>query len=124
MKVRMDFVTNSSSASFLLARSSGLNEKQKEAILKYVEKRFLGEKLPLVRESTAEEVEEEVEEFCRERDQEKVRDALDEGYSLYAGTVDYEMADISLMNIYERIWRLAEENGDGSFRRINTDLSY
>lgn len=120
MKVRMDFVTNSSSASFLLARSSGLNEKQKEAILKYVEKRFLGEKLPLVRESTAEEVEE----FCRERDQEKVRDALDEGYSLYAGTVDYEMADISLMNIYERIWRLAEENGDGSFRRINTDLSY
>lgn len=38
MKVRMDFVTNSSSSSFILARTSKLNEKQKEEILKYVEK--------------------------------------------------------------------------------------
>ncbi len=30
MKVRMDFVTNSSSSSFILARTSKLNEKQKE----------------------------------------------------------------------------------------------
>ena len=42
MKVRMDFVTNSSSSSFILARTSKLNEKQKEEILQYVEKTFLG----------------------------------------------------------------------------------
>ena len=30
MKVRMDFVTNSSSSSFILARTSKLNEKQKK----------------------------------------------------------------------------------------------
>ena len=43
MKIRMDYVTNSSSSSFILARNEHLNEKQKDKIIEYVEKTFLGE---------------------------------------------------------------------------------
>lgn len=44
MKVRTDFVTNSSSSSFILARKAELSEKQKEAIVEFVVERMLGEK--------------------------------------------------------------------------------
>ena len=45
MKIRTDFVANSSSSSFILARKGALTEQQKAAIIAYVEENLLGQRV-------------------------------------------------------------------------------
>ena len=45
MKIRTDFVANSSSSSFVLARKGALNEKQKAAVIAYIEENLLGRRV-------------------------------------------------------------------------------
>lgn len=126
MKVRSDFVTNSSSSSFVIARKPQLSEAQKEAVINFVEQNLLG-KLLLTPDSTEEEIQkvfEEEWEFREEKTQIAARAALAKGQSIYSDLVGGDLDDCTYAGIFGSLWTaLGEADGD-SFKPIYDDVSY
>jgi UDP-glucose 6-dehydrogenase len=119
MKVRIDFVTNSSSSSFIVARKSELTEAQKDAIIKFVENEFLGEKI-ISPDNTEDEISEIIEN--ESLDEESVRQALSEGKNIYQGYVVFESSGYGMTDLFQDFWAEFAKADSKNFTQIDTEL--
>ncbi|MDE5781441.1 MAG: hypothetical protein K2I03_08185 [Lachnospiraceae bacterium] len=120
MKIRTDFVTNSSSSSFIIARKEELTDKQKEAVIDYVVNNMLGEKVP----GNKDDIDKMLEEMYIDEDyKEDICKAMENGLSIYQGYVSFEEPD-EIGYLMEGLWKALEEADGNNFVGIDTDLEY
>lgn len=127
MKLRTDFVTNSSSSSFVLARKREFSDEEKEFIIKFIENNFLG-RVVLNSDSSEEEVADFIDGYWYYDNDElkkEVRKLLADGYSIYSDNVDFEFdATFKYAELLTSLWEGLKELDGESFKIIDGDLSY
>lgn len=120
MKIRLGFVTNSSSANYVIARRKELSEKQKAVIVDFVEKRFFGNRAA----STHDEMKEICKDYWLDDDIGGVEEALKDGLDVCVGRIDYDHAEGSYADMFSDLWDALERADPDAFRQLRTDLSY
>lgn len=122
MKIRTDYVTNSSSSSFILARKEELSEAQKEAVLGYVARKMLGNTI-LTPSSSEEEIQETFDDFyISEENQAAIRQALADSKTVYRGCVNFECCEETQAELFERLWEALEDADPDTFSILDGDL--
>lgn len=134
MKIRKDYITNSSSSNFMIGRKDDLTEDQKNKIVEFVKKQFLGKKIAstekewinyLMEERCGDIVDDDgnIDEYSDDYDLYKEgMDILNKGLNIYSDWVSFEDADWTIGNIYQSLFNLLNE--DENFKIIDDDLSY
>ena len=128
MKIRTDFVTNSSSSSFIIAQKGEITKEQKEAIADYMLNLILGNS-ELSNSSSEEAIQEFVEEYkpwrIKQEDFEKeTKENLEEGFEYNMGYVIFEDTESALVDIYQDLWKILSNSKENNFKLIDGSLDY
>ena len=124
MKIRTDYVTNSSSSSFILARKGELTELQKNVILKFIEDEMLGKKI-LSHDSSEEDIIQAIrDDYLLEDREEEILALVKEGKDIYGGYVCFEESEYTYADLLINLWNELENADNTTFVGVKTSLEY
>lgn len=133
MKIRMDFVTNSSSSSFIIAKADEFTNEQEQIILDYVKNKMFGKKIATTKEELDAYY---LENFDEDTNDEDFKDsyrypnyldclnALEKGLSIYSSWISFDECEYSYCSMFQDLWEELENHNNQSFIGIDTSMDY